>query len=67
MYHKISQYIVPWATSIHRFPFVYQHEECRHSDGEVPFWLITDAPYYVRSEGSDGQNTLQSFNLGELK
>ena len=31
------------------FPFVYQHEECRYSDGEVPFWLITIMfSYYVK-------------------
>ena len=28
------------ATSILIFPFVCQHKECRHSDGEVPFGLI---------------------------
>ena len=33
--------IVFWKTSILRCPFVYQHKECRHSDGEVPFGLIT--------------------------
>ena len=33
-----------FATSILICPFVYQHKECRHSDGEVPFGLITDDP-----------------------
>ena len=28
-------------TSILICPFVYQHKECQHSDGEVPFGLIT--------------------------
>ena len=27
--------------SIHKCPFVCQHMKCRHSDGEVPFGLIT--------------------------
>ena len=33
-----------WKNSILKCPFVYQHKECRHSEGEVTFGLITDAP-----------------------
>ena len=50
------------ATSILFCPFMYQHNECQHSDEEVPFRLITDAPQCVTSEGINSQNTLQSIS-----
>ena len=39
------------VTSILICPFVYQHEECQHLDGEVPFGLITTGS--VKSKPSE--------------
>ena len=41
MHPKSCPSIVIWKTSILLCPFVYQHKECQHLDGEVPFGLIT--------------------------
>ena len=41
MHPKSCPSIMFWKTSILICPFVYQHKECQHSDGEVPFGLIT--------------------------
>ena len=46
--------------SIHKCPFVCQHMKCWHSDGEVPFGLITTG---TTSPGKT-QNSIILYSLG---
>ena len=45
---RSSLWVVYLSTDLYAqiYTFVYQHKECRHSDGEVPFGLITTRPQF---------------------
>ena len=52
---------------------MYQHKECRHSDGEVPFGLITPVPSdiqlqnpFKQMETSKHHMHIQTYNLFKL-
>ena len=64
MYLMSCPSIVFRQPSIHKCPFVCQQMKCRHSDGEVPFGLITAGSEEVNSLLQPLLNIV--FNLKKL-
>ena len=68
MHPKSCPSIVFWKTSILICPFVYEHQECWHSDEEVPFGLIKSPQCGTVTHGNPYKfsmlNSPQNTNLG---